>query len=218
VSSLRCSERVRAHCAKHSRGVSLRSRGSPPLATDANRDERGPQQEELPHVPVPRRPLGDVRADGARAGVQHRLPHQRVDEAVRASAELRRLANSVPGAGPRHGDSGPRASSDHLLGRPAGRFASTSRTAACPRGAPSAGPIARATRTPSAASCAARSERTARASAACRRTWAGLHSASARRAARASHHAASASARSCSRRPQWFPRPGVPRSLADADV
>ncbi len=40
-------------------------------------------------LPMPRRALGNVRADGARARVQRRLPHQRGDEAVRAAAELR---------------------------------------------------------------------------------------------------------------------------------
>ncbi len=73
---------------------------------------------------MPRRPLGDVRADGARAGVQHRLPHQRVDEAVRTPAELRSLANAVPRARPRRGGSGARASSHHVLLGPTGRFAS----------------------------------------------------------------------------------------------
>src|SRR5689334_1611785 len=45
---------------------------------------------------MPRRALGDVRADGARARVQRRLSDQRGDEAVRPSAELR-LAYAVPG-------------------------------------------------------------------------------------------------------------------------
>ncbi len=76
------------------RGTLLPRWSNSPLVSGKN--ERGSEQEKRAHLPVPRRPLGDVRADGARARVLHRLPHQRVDEAVRAAAKLQ-PAHALPG-------------------------------------------------------------------------------------------------------------------------
>jgi hypothetical protein len=45
---------------------------------------------------MPGRPLGNVRADGRRARVLDRLPHQRGDEAVRAPAELSARPHARP--------------------------------------------------------------------------------------------------------------------------
>ena len=71
--------------------------------TSRGLDELGSEQKKPANVPVPRRLVGHVRADGAGARVQRRLPDQRVDEAVLEAAELWRARADARAAEPRPG-------------------------------------------------------------------------------------------------------------------